>query len=422
MRIFVKQNFNPSFMELKLSRWIKLWIGLLCISSYQALGQPSQSASFLGQDTTRRVINTSVPFLNISPDARAAGMGDVGVATAPDVNATHWNPAKLVFIPNRSGFALSYSPWLRQFVNDMSISYLSGFYQIDNKQAIGGSLRYFNLGNIQFTDGSGNLIRDFMPREVAFDASYSRKLSDKLSLAVTARYIHSNLSADLLIGNQVETRPINSGSVDISMFYQSNDIDFFGMRSKIAWGFNISNIGPKVSYSNNRNNDFIPTNLRLGGAFTVKIDEFNRFTWALDLNKLLVPTPPQINSQGQIIRGDDPRNLTVIQGMWAGLTYAPGGFSEKMQELMIATGLEYWYSDKFGSDLFSARLGYFHEDRNKGNRRYFSVGLGFRYNVFGLDVAYIIPVVQNNPLAETLRFSLIFNFKEKSAANNPDQD
>ncbi|WP_035727091.1 type IX secretion system outer membrane channel protein PorV [Eisenibacter elegans] len=366
----------------------------------------AQNPALLGQDTTRRVINTSLPFLNIAPDARSAGMGDMGVAMSPDANTTHWNASKVAFLKNKFGFAFSYSPWLQRFVGDMSLSYLSGYYKIDELQGLSSSLRYFNLGNFSFTDDIGNPIRDFTPREFAFDVSYARKLSERLSVGVTARYLHSNLTADLILSNQTETRAVNSASFDLSMFYQSEALDFMGLNSSFAFGANLSNLGPKVSYSNANEADFIPTNLRVGFASTTYLDDYNKFTFGMDFNKLLVPTPPQIDGQGNIISGRNPRDVGVIQGMASGLFQAPGGFREKMQEVSIATGVEYWYND-----LIAARIGYFYENENKGNRRYFTIGLGMRYNLFGLDVAYLLPQNQNNPLAETLRFTLLFDFK-----------
>ncbi len=372
----------------------------------------AQNPVLLGQDTTRRPINTAVPFLNIAPDARAAGMGDVGVATSADANSTHWNPSKLAFIDKKYGFSLSYSPWLRKLVGDMSLAYLSGYYKIDNLQTVAIDLRYFNLGNIQFTNNAGGVIRDFTPREFAISATYARKLSENLSVAVTGRYINSNLTADLIIGGQTETKPGNAGAVDLSLFYKSNDVDVFGFNSNFAFGFNISNIGTKISYSNSGNRDFIPMNLRVGGAYTMNIDVDNKFTFALDFSKLLVPTPPQINSQGQIVKGKNPQDVTVLQSIFTSFGDAPGGISEEIKEVSIGIGAEYWYKN-----LFAARIGYFNESAEKGNRKYFTVGIGGRYNVFGLDVAYLFSQGQNNPLADTLRFTFLFNFAEDKNKN-----
>ena len=394
------------------NKYITFLIVILVFYQYQIR---AQNSLILGQDTTKRVINTAVPFLSVAPDARAAGMGDVGVATSPDANSIHWNPAKLVFVEGKYGFSLSYSPWLRNIVNDMSISYLSGYYKLDELQAVGASLRYFNLGSITFTDDNAAIIREFTPNEFAFDVTYSRKLSDYMSAAITGRFIYSNLTADLVTGagtNQTETKPGVTGAADIGFYYNSPDLDIAGLNSNIALGFVISNIGAKITYTNQDNREFIPTNMRLGTAFTSYLDSYNRVTLALDVNKLLVPTPPLRDSNGNILQGSDPRDVSLLSGMFGSFSDAPDGFSEELQEFSLSAGAEYWYTDaRTGQDIVSFRLGYFTEHVNKGNRKYFSVGLGGKYNVFGLDVAYLIPQGQNNPLAETLRFTLSFDFE-----------
>lgn len=362
----------------------------------------SQSATIQGQDTAQRVISTAVPFLGISPDARAAGMGDVGVATTADPNSIYWNAAKLTFAEDKIGVSLSYTPWLRKLVNDMSISFLSAYYQLDDKQAFAFGLRYFNLGSIQFTDDQGGIIRDFTPNELAATVTYSRKLSEKLGVAISGRYIHSNLSADLILSNQQETKAGNTAAADISVYYK-NDITISGLESELAFGANISNIGAKISYTNRNERDFIPTNLRIGTALTTNIDEFNKFTLGLDINKLMVPTPPQVDSQGNIVSGTNPRDKTLLSGILGSFADAPGGFSEEIQEFIMAIGVEYWYNN-----LFAARMGYYNEHAQKGDRKYFTVGVGLRYKVFGFDAAYLLPQKQTNPLAETLRFTIMF--------------
>ncbi|TAF63768.1 MAG: hypothetical protein EAZ55_12955 [Cytophagales bacterium] len=371
----------------------------------------AQNPVLLGQDTTRRPINTAVPFMMIAPDARSSGMGDVGVATSADVNAGHWNAAKLVFLENKFGASLSFSPWLRKYVNDMSISYLSAYYKVDKLNAFAFDLRYFNLGSITFTDNGGSIIRDFTPREFAISVYYSRKLSDNLSVGVGGRFINSNLSADLIVGSssQVETRPGNTGAADISIYYQSDEMDLMGLPAQLRLGANISNIGAKISYTSSGERDFIPMNLRLGTALTTNIDVYNKFTFALDINKLLVPTPPQINSQGAIVKGRNPRDVSVVQSLFTSFADAPDGFSEEIKEFTLGIGVEYWYDD-----MVAARLGYFTESADKGGRKYFSIGAGIRYNMFGLDISYLIPQNQNNPLAETLRFSFLFDFNDEA--------
>ena len=372
-----------------------------------------------GQDTSRRVITSAVPFLTISPDARAGAMGEVGSATSADANTVHWNGSKLAFIENKYGFALSYTPWLGKIINDMSVSYLSGYYKITREQTVAASLRYFDLGDIFFTDEFGVDNGQFSPREIAIDATYSRLLAENFSLGVAIRYIHSNLTGNFS-SSTIEARPGNSVAVDFSGYWEK-DVLLSGANSKFALGGSITNIGAKLSYSDEDNKDFIPTNLRLGTAFTTNLDPFNTLTFGLDFNKLMVPTPPvyeidpttgglalDANKQPIIARGKDP-NRGLLSGMFGSFTDAPDGFSEELQEFMIGLGLEYWYND-----IFAARGGYFHEHQNKGNRKYFTMGVGFRYQVFGIDFAYLVPTEQNHPLAETLRFTLIFDFDDYS--------
>ena len=379
----------------------------------------AQTGIIVGQDTSRRVITTAVPFLSITPDSRSGAMGDAGVAISPDANSVHWNPSKLAFIDNKMGFALSYSPWLAKIINDMSLSYLSGYYKLTREQTIAVSLRYFDLGEIFFTDDNNNPQGEFNPKELAIDATYARMLSEKFSLGITLRYINSNLTGHFQTSS-VEAKPANTVAADVSAFYKTDT-----KIGELAFGGNISNIGAKVTYSNQENKDFIPINLRLGSALTTEIDPYNKITFALDFNKLLVPTPPiyATDANGEYIidpvtnlpvieRGKDP-NRNLLSGMFGSFSDAPDGFSEEMQEIMISFGTEYWYND-----LFAARLGYFYENANKGNRQYFTMGVGFRYNVFGFDFAYLVPPQQEHPLAETLRFTLHFNFEEDSSLDD----
>lgn len=378
-----------------------------------------RQAIISGQDTTRRVITTAVPFLTIAPDARSGAMGDVGSAISPDANAAHWNASKLALIDKKYGFSLAYTPWLGKIINDMSISYLSGYYKISREQAIAMSLRYFDLGDIFFTDEFGVNNGQFSPREVAIDATYARLLAENFSIGVAIRYIHSNLTGNFSTST-IEARPGNSVAADISMFW-SKDLLFSGANSNIAFGGSITNIGAKLSYSDEKNKDFIPTNLRLGTAFKTNLDPFNTLTFAVDFNKLMVPSPPvyKFNDDGSlaednnknpiIARGKDP-DRGLLSGMFGSYADAPNGFSEELQEIMISLGLEYWYNN-----IFAARAGYFYENANKGNRKYFTMGVGFRYQVFGIDFAYLVPTEQNHPLSETLRFTLIFDFDDVAA-------
>ncbi len=395
---------------MRLTRILSLLL-LFAISHSIAFAQ----IGVLGQDSTRRAISTAVPFLTITPDARSAGMGDVGVALSPDANATHWNPAKLAFLEKTMGMSLSYSPWLQNLVNDMSIAYLSGYYKISKQEVVAMSLRYFNMGSIQFTDVQGRLQQDFNPREIALDGTYSRKLSKEFSMAITGRFVHSNLAGNFSNGaGNVNATPGNVVAADVSAYYEKKKI--IGMiPTTLAFGLNISNIGGRMTYNNPATADYIPTNMRLGTGITAEIDEYNKFTFALDINKLLVPSPPIRNGQGQIIKGKNP-DRTLVSAMFGSFNDAPDGLREEIQELMFAMGAEYWYKD-----IFALRGGYFNEHTTKGGRKYFTLGLGFRYQKFGIDFAYMMPTVQGHPLADTMRFTLLFDFgrtkQEKSVTD-----
>lgn len=358
-------------------------------------------------DSSRRVITTAVPFLMISPDARAGAMGETGVATTPDANTTHWNIAKLPFIKKDYGFSLSYSPWLSHIVGDMSLTYLSGYYKINKQQAVAFSMNYFDLGNIQFTDENGSITQDFVPREYAFAASYARVLSENMSIGVTLKYIYSNLTGNYFAGTLDDSQPGVALAGDLG-WYWNKDI---GQNSNLATGVSITNIGNKVTYTDDNQKEFIPINLRFGSAYEFGLDPHNTITLALDFNKLMVPTPPVygVEEDGDkvIVRGEDP-DRPLLSGMFGSFTDAPDGAKEEFQEIMICSGVEYWYKE-----LFSVRGGYFWEHYNKGNRKYFTTGVGLRYNTFGIDFAYLIPTEQEHPLKETLRFSIHFNFADK---------
>jgi len=348
-------------------------------------------------------IQTGVPFLTIAPDSRAGGMGDVGVATSPDLSSQHWNPAKYAFIKGSGGVSLSYSPWLRNLIGDINLAYLSGYKRIDKKQVVSASLLYFSLGNITFTDMFGNTTRNFNPNEFAVDLAYSRAFSDYLSGGLSFRYIYSNLTGGTSVGG-AETKPGMSFASDVSIYYNRN-IKVSDMNGNAGFGVNISNIGTKISYTDDQDPDFIPTNLRVGGIFGLDFDQYNSLSVALDVNKLLVPTPPVYDdSTGAIIAGMNP-NVSVPVGMFQSFYDAPGGIKEEFHEITYSLGFEYWYNKQF-----AIRTGYFHEHATKGNRKYFTVGLGLRLNVFSLDFSYLLPVYQNHPLAHTLRFTLAFDF------------
>ncbi|TAL81622.1 MAG: type IX secretion system outer membrane channel protein PorV [Bacteroidetes bacterium] len=347
-------------------------------------------------------IQTVVPFLTIAPDSRAGGMGDAGVATSPDVYSMHWNPAKFAFIDGNSGVGISYSPWLRNLVPDINIAYLSGYKRLDKKQVVSASLLYSSLGDVPFTDDFGNLERTFNPNEFALDAAYSRLFTDNLSGGIAFRFIYSNLTGGSYSGG-VATKPGTSFAADISGYYQKN-ITFFSKDALLGFGLNFSNIGSKMSYSDSQTSDFIPMNMRLGSAGTIHLDSYNKITATIDINKLLVPTPPIYNTSGEIISGKDP-NVSVPVAIFQSFFDAPGGFKEELREFTISYGAEYWYNNQF-----AVRGGYFYENETKGNRKYFTAGAGFRLSVFTLDFSYLMPLAQNHPLARTLRFSLSFDF------------
>jgi hypothetical protein len=386
-------------------------LGVFVLATFTTYAQNSVIIS--GQDPNRRVITTAVPFLNFAPDSRHSAMGDVGVATTPDVNSAHWNSGKLAFVDQKMGFSLSYSPWLGKLVSDMSVSYLTGFFKIDDNSAFGFDLRYFNMGDVQLTDGLGNPLGEFNPRDIAIGGTYSRKLSSNLGLGISARFIHSNLSGSISSVGGSESRPGISVGTDVGLFY-TKPIFAGSKEGNFSWGVNLSNIGPKITYNSADDLDYIPTNLRIGTAYSLNLDPLSTITFALDINKLLVPTPPiyATNEDGSletdannnliIESGKDP-NRPLISGIFGSFTDAPRGFSEEMQEIMISFGVEYMYNDKF-----AVRTGYFYENPNKGGRRYFTMGVGFDLRKLGFDFSYLVPQTQNHPLAETLRFSLLY--------------
>jgi hypothetical protein len=376
-------------------------------------------------------ITTAVPFLMISPDSRAGGMGDAGAASSTDVNSIHWNPSKLGFADKKLGIGISYTPWLRALVPDINLAYLSGYYKTKKNGTIGGSLRYFSLGEITFTDINGSVIGQFRPNEFAFDIAYATKLSDDFSVGGAVRYIHSNLTGGIDVQGS-QTKPGNSVAVDISALYRKDKIKLGDKNAIGAIGINISNIGAKMTYSDRNgkgNADFIPINLRLGGSLTVNMDDYNSIAIVADVNKLLVPTPPiykiktdslgnetgeiEYDANGPVIAAGKDPDRGVAEGIFGSFSDAPGGGKEELREINYSIGLEYWYNK-----LFAIRAGYFYEHPTKGNRQFFTLGAGVKYNVFGLDFAYLIPTQQRNPLENTLRFSLTFDFDAFKAQND----
>lgn len=349
-------------------------------------------------------ITTGTPFLNIAPDSRAGAMGDAGVATTPDVNSQHWNPAKYAFIESEMGVALSYTPWLRSLVSDISLAYLAGYKRLDDQQTLSASLRYFTLGEIAFMDEFGEPMGQQKPNEFALDFAYTLLLSEKFSGAVAIRYIRSDLTGGQVIGG-VETHAGNTFATDVAFYYR-NEMRMNRKRSNIAAGINISNVGGKISYTDGETKDFIPANLRLGVSYTTEMDKYNTITFAIDANKLLVPTPiPSSDTADVNIITDNGSSKSVVAGIFSSFSDAPGGMSEELKEITLSLGAEYWYNKQF-----ALRAGYFHEDASKGNRKFVTAGAGLKMNVFALDFSYLLPVAQNNPLANTLRFTLSFDF------------
>lgn len=386
-----------------MSKYYRLFLPLLLLGlSLSALAQDKQNMF--------NPVNTSVTSQTIAPDARAAGMGDVGVATDPDVNSQYWNPAKYPFTISRAGVALNYTPWLRQLVNDMDLAYLSGYYRIGEHSAVSGSLRYFSMGEVFLfdqIDNAGQVAGNAMtinPYEMSLDVAYSLMLSEKFSIAAGVRWIYSDLTFDFTD----DTSPGSAFAADLACYYQ--DYVVLGEREcQLGLGLNISNIGSKISFGGDNHSYFIPTNMRLGASLMIPVDEYNRFTIAADANKLLVPTYPK-QEEGESTEAyqqrmeDEYWNVSSISGIFKSFGDAPNGFKEELEEINWSIGAEYTYHDKF-----SLRAGYHHESENKGNRKYFTAGAGFRMNVFSLDAGYVIATAKSNPLDQTLRFTLTFD-------------
>ena len=403
---------------------VSILTAILILTQVQVFAQNDEGHNPLGQ--TLNAITTAVPFLSIAPDSRAGAMGDIGCATSADGNSQSYNPAKYAFCDNQFGFTVSYSPWLRHLVNDINLAYLAGYWRISDMDAIGASLRYFSLGSIDFMDEYGEFISSQNPNEFAIDFTYSRKLIDELSIAITPRFIYSNLTAGQFVNGQ-ETKAGLAGAADLSLFYEQ-DFDAKGLNnSTLRAGLCISNMGNKMSYSSGTlRRDFLPTNLRLGLGYEMSFDTYNKLAITAEANKLLVPTNPVYATDSNnrilydeynnpiILSGRNP-DVSVPQGMIQSFYDAPGighngqnasVFREEMAEIAWAIGAEYSYRD-----LFFVRAGYFHENKYKGNRQFLTVGAGIRYNIFTIDVAYLFTTNgQNHPLANTLRFTLSFDF------------
>ena len=419
-----------------------VWLSAVALLINNPISAQLTSTQAATQTLQLNTITTAVPFLLIAPDSRSGGLGDAGVAISPDANAIHWNPAKLAFTEEEFEISLSYSPWLPALVDDMNLAYLSGYKRLNDRQSFGAALRFFSLGNITFTDDQGTAIRDFKPNEYSLDVAFAQKLSDNFSGGVAARYIHSNLTGGTSVGG-ANSKPGRSVAVDVSFYYVNDKMQLGKKDAILAIGADVSNIGAKMSYTETANQDFIPTNLRYGTALSILMDDYNKLTLTLDANKLLVPTPPVYlrDEDGQPVRDPDTGDFIVAAGrnpdvglaaaMFGSFTDAPGNVTifddgsvsvekgsvlkEELREINLGGGFEYVYDDQF-----AFRSGYFYENRTKGNRQFITLGAGIKYNVFGIDLSYLISTTQQNPLANTLRFSLRLSFDSLNEAAESD--
>jgi hypothetical protein len=385
---------------------------ILAFSSLAGFSQTQNSPnSVFKSGSDDPILNTSVPFLTIAPDARSGALADAGVATSADAMSARWNAAKMAFIESDMGFSISYNPWLRKLVNDMSLSYLTGYTKLSEQEVIGLQMTYFDLGKITFTDNNGDITKEHKAKEFSIGGNYSRKLSENLGVGLGLKFIHSNLAGNYA-SDAGQMKPGNTAAGDIGIFH-TKDYNFSGKNVKINLGANISDIGAKISYSNGDNRNFIPTTLRLGTAITGDLDPFNKLTLVAELSKLMVPST-QRNAAGF----DSIPDKALIGGMFGSFSDSPSGFSGEIRELIYHFGLEYWYHNAMGDPLFAIRGGYFKEGKTSGNRDYITLGFGFRYQQFGIDFAYLVPTAKNNPLAESLRFSLLMAFTKRNAVES----
>jgi hypothetical protein len=381
------------------------FIALVLLTAFLTSSYPQGSGTVTNKLLgTLNAIQTTVPFLTIAPDSRAGAMGDLGVATMPDVNSQHWNAAKYPFIKGQAGVSLAYTPWLRNIVNDINLGYLTGYYRFDERQVVSASLRYFSLGEVIFRDMEGVLVGNYNPNEFSVDAGYSRLFSDYFSGALVMRFIRSDITG----GGSIEGQQYNAGysfAADLGFYYQ-HPLELNGLDGEFAWGVNFSNLGTKISYTEGSDKQFIPANLRIGARYSLNIDEYNSITASADLNKLMVPTKPIMSGDTILYGKKTPTSLPLS---WIQSFYdAPDGFREEMHEIMYSVGLEYWYRNQF-----AIRAGYFNESETKGNRKYFATGIGMKLNVFFIDFSYLISTSgRSNPLANTMRFTLGLNFNE----------
>ncbi|MBW7867739.1 MAG: type IX secretion system outer membrane channel protein PorV [Brumimicrobium sp.] len=405
----------------------------ISVASYSQTGNKKNAS-----DLQLNTITTAVPFLQITPDSRSGAMGDVGTALSASSSSLFWNTSMLSFSKDKSEISVSYSPWLQNLASDIHLSHLAGYYKINGRHSIGASLRYFSLGEIVFTDDKGDEIMSHTPTEFEVLAGYAFKLNNNFSLGLNGKFIYSNLTAGVVIAG-AESTPGLAGAADLSFSYNNTEINYGKLPGGIAVGLTLNNIGNKISYTVENDRDFLPTNLKLGTALNFKFDSYNSLTWATDISKLLVPTPPIRNNKGEIISGKNPE-VGVVTGMLHSFYDAPGAlekdeagnliqaddgsyrvkkgskFKEEINEIMIGTGLEYWYNN-----LFAVRAGYFYENRNKGARQHLTFGVGLRYKIFGIDFSYLTALKRNNPLQNTIRFTLRLHFNgvKKDVSKEP---
>lgn len=400
-----------------------IFTGLTTLISAAAVAQGGNGATN-AEDLQLNTITTAVPFLQITPDSRSGAMGDIGTALSPSSNSLFWNTSMLAFTEEDSEISLSYSPWLKNIANDINLSHLAGFHRINDRNVIGGSLRFFSLGEIVFTDANGGETQRHSPSELELLAGYSFQLNDKFSLGLNGKFIYSDLTAGQSVDGAASKAGL-AGAADVSFSYFNDDVRYGGTKGSLAFGVTLNNVGNKIAYSLEDDRDFLPTNLKLGTAMTFDLDSYNSVTWAIDVSKLLVPTSPIRNSlNGEIMSGYDT-DIGVVAGILQSFYDAPGALSrdengefiqnsdgtyqvekgtklkEELTEIMIGTGIEYWYND-----LFAARAGYFYENINKGARQHLTFGVGLKYNMFGIDFSYLTSLVRNNPLQNTIRFTL----------------
>lgn len=407
-----------------------LLVGVLFVLPFAITAQNDGATD--ASELQLNTITTAVPFIQITPDSRSGAMGDAGTALSPTSSSLFWNTSMLSFSEESSEISLSYSPWLQNLASDINLSHLAGYARINDRNVVGGSLRYFSLGEIVFTDNNGNKTLTHTPTEFEILGGYAFKLNEQFSLGLNGKFIFSNLTAGVNVAG-ANTNPGLAGAADVSFSYLNQDIRYGGTRGSLAFGVTLNNVGNKISYSLENDRDFLPTNLKLGSAMTFELDAYNKLTWALDVSKLLVPTPPVINSDGEILAGYDP-NIGVVPGMLQSFYDAPGALSrdangdfiqnpdgsyqvedgtrfiEELSEIMVGTGIEYWYND-----LFAARAGYFYENLNKGARQHLTFGIGLKYKIFGIDFSYLTSLRRNNPLQNTIRFTMRLYLGNKSA-------